>query len=283
MSALLAFGGLATSSCHTERIVFQSDRSGQSEIYVVDRDGSHLSQLTSSPLMHEQPALSASALRAAFRVGNPGPNESLDLYWMLVTGGVETKIPTYLRNIAGPRWSHTGTEIAFSAAGAGTSAPDIYIVNIDGTSLRRLTNDRAADVEPSFSHDGQHILFTSTRGGSSDIWIMNADGSQPKQLTFDPGPDAEATFSQDDSKIAFWSRRAGNGDIFMMKADGSDPVDVSNDPALDFEPAFAPYSDEIAFSSMRDGNWEIYVVDLTTGDTRRITNSPGVDRAPDWR
>ena len=54
---------------------------------------------------------------------------------------------------------------------------DIYIINIDGSGLQRLTNDPANDGLPTWSPDGRSIAFVSDRGGAWAIWVMNADGT----------------------------------------------------------------------------------------------------------
>ena len=61
--------------------------------------------------------------------------------------------------------------------------PEIYVVNRDGSGLRRLTNHPENDVTPTWSPSGNQIAFTSNRTGRPQIWIMNADGSGQQQIT----------------------------------------------------------------------------------------------------
>src|SRR5690606_18993226 len=53
---------------------------------------------------------------------------------------------------------------------------DIYTENLDGSGLQRLTDAEGYDAEASYSHDGKHIVFTSTRDGDPDLFIMDSDG-----------------------------------------------------------------------------------------------------------
>jgi Tol biopolymer transport system component len=61
--------------------------------------------------------------------------------------------------------------------------PQIYVMNADGSGLRRLSHGDAADVTPSWSPDGQWIAFTSTRSGEPDIYIMDLNGANISRVT----------------------------------------------------------------------------------------------------
>ena len=82
--------------------------------------------------------------------------------------------------------------IAFAASEPNAKA-DIYVMDEDGSNLRRLTHDSAVDEFPDWSPDGRQISFTSTRDGKSDIYVMNADGSNQHRLTFDPAGAYDST------------------------------------------------------------------------------------------
>ena len=66
---------------------------------------------------------------------------------------------------------------------------EVYVVNLDGTGLARLTNNPAVDFHPSRSPDGSRILFLSNRDGDAEVYVMNADGSGQTNLTNNPGRD----------------------------------------------------------------------------------------------
>jgi len=77
-----------------------------------------------------------------------------------------------------------GQRIAFMSARDGNW--EVYAVNLDGSGLKRLTDNAAQDGLPTWSPDGRSIAFVSNRGGSWAIWVMNADGSNQRRL-FDLG------------------------------------------------------------------------------------------------
>ena len=78
---------------------------------------------------------------------------------------------------------------------------EIYLMNADGSSQTRLTNNPATDFQPAWSPDGKKIAFTSM----AEVYVMNADGSSPTRLTYS-SPDwdsaSQAAWSPDGSKIA---------------------------------------------------------------------------------
>ena len=75
-----------------------------------------------------------------------------------------------------PMYSPDGLKIAFISTHDGD--PEIFVMNADGTNLKKLTDNTAVDAAPSWSPDGGKIVFTSDRSGSFELYRMNADGSQ---------------------------------------------------------------------------------------------------------
>src|SRR5947207_4539601 len=69
-------------------------------------------------------------------------------------------------------------KVAFSYLG------DIWIASENGTDVQRLTDNKARDVYPRFSPDGNWIAFSSNREGNDDVYVIPATGGKPRQLTF---------------------------------------------------------------------------------------------------
>jgi Tol biopolymer transport system component len=107
---------------------------------------------------------------------------------------------------------------------------EIYIINVDGTGLKRLTDSPGYDAEASFSHDGKQIVFTSSRDGDPDLYIMDADGSNVRQVVNQPGYDGGPFFSPDDKWIIFRSDRQKEHmlQLFAVSVDGKTEVQLTN-------------------------------------------------------
>lgn len=90
----------------------------------------------------------------------------------------------------GPVLSPDGERVAFMSRRDGNW--EVYVVNVDGSDLQRLTNDPAEDGLPAWSPDGNAIAFVSNRGGPWAVWAMTPDGSGQRQLfTMQGSPDGQ--------------------------------------------------------------------------------------------
>ncbi|MCL4535505.1 MAG: beta-galactosidase [Bacteroidetes bacterium] len=105
---------------------------------------------------------------------------------------------------------------------------DICIMNADGISQRRLTDDPAADFSPSWKPGEDRIVFVSTRDGSGEIYSMSSDGKEVKRLTKDEGENLAPSYSPDGAQIVFVSDRSGSYQLWTMMGDGSSPAQLAD-------------------------------------------------------
>ena len=176
-----------------------------------------------------------------------------------------------------------GEQIAFVSNRDGNR--DIYVVNIDGSNRRNLTNHGAPDSDPAWSPDGSQIAFRSDRDGNAEIYVMDTNGNNLRRLTDSIAADFSPVWSPDGSQIAFTSNRSGSFDIYVMNAvDGSDPHPLTDTEASynDHHPAWSPDGSQIVFVSDRDGNTEIYRMNADGSSLRRLTNHSAWDGNPAW-
>lgn len=95
-----------------------------------------------------------------------------------------------------PAWSGSGDWVAFTMQDPDGTGGDIYRVRADGSDLRQLTTDDAADVHPTVSADGTQIAFASDRSGNFEIHVMDADGGNVRQVTDHPARDDQPTWCE---------------------------------------------------------------------------------------
>lgn len=159
-----------------------------------------------------------------------------------------------------PSWSPDGKKIAFDRSNPSDGNRDIYVMNADGTGLKRLTSDPSFDADPEWSPDGRKFAFY--RNG--DIYVMNAsDASGLTQLTSDG---AHPTWSPDGSRIAFWSGRSGTWGVYAMNANGSGLTHITSDTMNASNPVWSPDGKSIAFQ----GDNGIFVINPDGSNLRRV-------------
>lgn len=260
------------------QIVFTSGRSGNTDIYVMNADGSQVT-LTTDPASDIEPTWSPDGSKVAFTTGRDG---NLEIYVMNADGSNPVNLTNHPADELNPAWSPDGAKIAFRSDRDGDF--EIYVIDADGSNETRLTNNPAQDLSPAWSPDGSKIAFTTTRDVDAEIYVMDPDGSNPINLTNNPATDLSAAWSPDGSKIAFSTFRFGNYDIYSMDADGFNPVRLTSDPDWDDAPSWSPDGSRIVFSTYRGANFDdrdIYVIDAD-GSNRVGLTQDSSSWGPDW-
>jgi Tol biopolymer transport system component len=134
------------------------------------------------------------------------------------------RIELKLSGVTTPSWSPDGTQLVFTGYDGGMS--DLFIVNRDGSNLRRLTQDKYADLHPVWSPDGHTIAFATDRGGKTNfstlsignmrIALYDLDTGSIQVLDqMDQGKNVSPQWSPDGKSIAFVSDRNGVSNIFL--------------------------------------------------------------------
>ena len=151
---------------------------------------------------------------------------------------------------------------------------EIYVMNDDGSQVRRLTNDPLYNTSPRWSPDGRTIAFDvdlhsagAGKGQQYDLFIMNADGSNQRNLTqHHPALDIKPSWSPDGHRLAFVSTRTQNGrrEIFMMDIASGKVEQLTDSAKVDgyaTNPSWSPDGKHIAYElAMAGKGRDIYIM-----------------------
>ena len=185
------FGGTNLSPAWSpdgKQMAFSSSRGGTPEIYTIDSSGANLKRLTSSKGPDVSPTWNRkTGTQIAWVSGRTG----LPQIYIMEADGTNVQRVTDEGYAVSPAWSPNGQFLVISwIRHYGPGAPgaqDLYIMDIASKQWVQLTHDGGRNDFPSWSPDGRHIVFQSSRSGSEQIWTMLADGTNQKQVTTSGG------------------------------------------------------------------------------------------------
>ena len=212
----------------------QTGDDGATEIFVMNADGSAPRNLTRNHAADWGPDWAPDGRTIVWNSSVGTDGFGMYGYVMRPDGsGVRRLTRHYVEY---PAWAPDGSRIAFMAQepGASGSNPDynIFVMNADGSNIRRLTDAPGEDGWPAWSPDGSRIVFASARddcgvsdapdclstgdiGPWMDVWIMGADGTEQRRVTLGFGQ--FFAWSPDGREIMV----AGAGSLYVIRPDGS--------------------------------------------------------------
>ncbi len=242
------------------KFAFVGNFSGNKEIYFVDADGYGRSQITRNGSINLKPkwnATGSSVAYTSYAAGNPdlyvadlaskqirrvsaragintgGAFSPLgDMLALTLSVGGDAEIftidPYAGREIArltaspgidvSPSWSPDGSKVAFVSERSG--GPQIYVMNADGSSPKRVSFSGSQNTDPSWSPAGDRIAFVGRDSGHFDIFTVRPDGSGMDRITQGAGDNEDPSWSPDGRYLAFSSTREGGTHIWISSSDG---------------------------------------------------------------
>lgn len=266
-----------TSDRNRERLIGTTEDRQVKEIYISDYDGANQQRITTSRHLNLNPSWSPDGRAVVYTSHRPMPLVFISRIYQGILQN-PTKGPN---SFFTPVFSPDGTRVAFASNRDGNM--ELYVMNVDGSNVRRLTNHPAYEIAPAWSPTGTQIAFTSDRAtpGQAQIYVMNADGSDPRRITTAESYADRATWNPTGNEIAFTARNAGGYDIKAYDVITGQTRQLTFGEGANESPAYSPNGRHIAFTSSRAGRVQVFTMSRDGRDVRQITRD-GVNQTPAW-
>jgi Tol biopolymer transport system component len=217
-------------------VTFESDRTGDWELYMIGIDGENLTRLTDADGQDSQSDWSPDGTQLAFESERDG---DFEIYVLDIATQELHQLTDNDDWDGAPVWSPDGTSIAFHSDRGADPRWNVYVMADDGSDAERRIENA---LEPEWSPDGRRITYDhdpEMSGDDRDIWISGADGSDPRPVVEGAAWQEGSEWLPDGSAILLTSDRTGTFHLHSVRPDGSDLTELTTGTALTYEPSTA--------------------------------------------
>lgn len=291
----------ATEEKNTCQILFQSNRDGEMNLWLIEPDGTNPTQLTFSQESDFVGSWSPDGKELIFSSNRDGNSE---VFIMNVNGSNIRQLTDNDSNDVMPRLSPDGTRIAFYSDRTGQY--QVYLMDWDGENPTQLTTTAGwfeyqdygyimASLD--WSPNGQRLAFISDNEGNPNLYIFPdveaaVEGvllgqSDMDFIDWDASSDNEGSWELEPAfsphgQLVYVSDRYGDFEIFLYNFEGNKISQLTSNNGTSSQPTWSPTGNKIAFTSNRTGDPEIWIMDADGSNQQQITDSEGYDGAPVW-
>ncbi|HVF46949.1 MAG TPA: hypothetical protein VNA17_05220, partial [Pyrinomonadaceae bacterium] len=283
-----------------KRIIYNSDRNGVTQIFVVILASRRQAQLTLSDTSSRISDISIDGTKILYT----SAKDDADLWAVSADSAKEQQITSALGVEFWPEVSPTGASIVYQSdrrlsTGGKLLSCALSTQTLDGQA--RVSQIAQDGFNPRWSPDGTRVAFLRSQAGNHSLFTSTADGADERrvaeggimfggysQLPFNRLQTHDYQWSRDGRSLIYSANRSGVWNIWQASADGSGEIQLStNDDQklLFFNPTFSPDGKSIAWSAMTAGtvdqrSWAIWV--LVDGTARRIYQRDSIIRLVGW-
>ncbi len=179
-----------------------------------------------------------------------------------------------------PRFDPSSHRVAYLSYT--NNIPQVFLFDLSTGSRKLVGNFKGMSFAPRFSPDGNYLIMSIARHGTTSIYEVNLKSSTMKPITGVPGTiSTSPSYSPDGRYIVFNSDRNGGRNLYVMNRDGSNIHKISNGAGNYADPVWSPRGDFIAFTKFHKGNFYIGVM-RPDGSGERMLTTSWLDEGPTW-
>jgi Tol biopolymer transport system component len=284
----------ASSPGENGRIVFQSNRSGPTEIYSMNEDATDVRRLTWNGVADSAPRVSSDGARIVFARTVAGVDQ--DIWIMSSDGSAERQLTSGSARDDQPVFTEDGLHVVFQRVANASTNPcpcELRIVGADGDGERVLDTGPGAAANPDVSKNGK-LVFAGDRDGTRSIYVTNLKGGPVKRVTEGPAAfgDFRPRWSPRGNDIVFMRNELGtlaSMDIWRVHQDGTDLRRLTTTARVEDFPRWSPDGERILFAAPDSGppfGGRLRTLDAEDGSDDRLLaqlSAPFVETFDDGR
>ncbi|HSH13629.1 MAG TPA: Tol-Pal system beta propeller repeat protein TolB [Desulfurivibrionaceae bacterium] len=173
------------------------------------------------------------------------------------------------------------TSIAFVSEMNGIK--EIYLADLLGDQLRRITRHNRLALSPRFTTDGRELSYTSYHRNNPNLYLTElAQDKVTRPISQRAGLNMAPAWHPDGQTMAVTLSPKGNADLFLMDRNGKILEQLTMGEGLNVSPTWSPDGTKLAFVSDRSGKPQIYVLNLKTRQLKRLTYQGTYNTTPAW-
>lgn len=259
----------------TANVASDDENDDADEMWLVDADGTDLQEIVANGLDKSNPTWSPDGAAIAFYMHR---DDQRDLFLYRLRSREVVHLLDWPDSYDGdPFWSPDGRRIYFSSNSTRLSDRtevdwDIFVMDADGSDVRRVTDFPRGQFSPALSPDGASLVYSWARtDGNIDLVRLDLDGGDATTLTDNPDWDVHGHWSPDGTRILYAARRQGRLGVYHMNADGGDVVPLFVDDESDaLNPVWSPDGSRVAYCSNEGGAWDLFLMNADGSERRAI-------------
>jgi TolB protein len=254
------------------------------QICIMNVDGTGFRRLTTdNNRQHYYPSISPdgqSVLYAAFREEN-----IYEIYEMNLNSAEVKQLTNRTGVVNAPEVSPDGKSIVFMRWTVNSNRNLIMLMDRNGTNINNIPH--AEGWDPTWSPDGNYILFASDMDGIVQLYTIRSDGKQLQKISNLPAIRGRSDWSPDGQSIVTYSGESWHREVYIMNADGTNARVLSPAGGNSQGPSISPDGKWVTFTAYFDHpddihGCEIYIMRIDGSDLRRLTNNDYCDYQPRW-